>query len=205
MDGTPRVERLFWTRLRWRLRGAWLWPTFFALLVVDGLVLTLLPPYGDDGPGDLWGAMLLAGFANLFIVAALAPLGARLLRRLRPQLPRLIAVDYTGTALLCLFAAALLLAGVSHRSAVAAARADEDAVAVAVHAYINRSAAEHRPFLSGADSMRLEPELYRACVPGPDPKRWLCLFVSTRRLPAAVKRASDRAPNAVYRGWRGFE
>ena len=55
-----------------------------------------------------------------------------------------------------------------------------------------------------ADAMRLEDELYRTCVPGPDPKRWLCLFVNTRQRPAGVALDADRAPNAVYRGAGGF-
>ena len=40
-------EERFWpTRVRWRLRGAWMWPTFVALTLLDGLVLHLLPPVG---------------------------------------------------------------------------------------------------------------------------------------------------------------
>lgn len=198
-------ERWFWTRLRWRLRGALLWPVFFALIVLDGVLLTLLPPYGDDGPGDLLGGMLLAGFANLFVVAVLAPLAARALRRARPGLPKIIAVDQAGTALLVGLAVLLLGLGVLHRPAVAGQREDEQAVAAALHGYVNASAPEYTRGLAAADRLRVEPELYRACVPGNDPKRPLCLFIGTDQRPASVTRDRDRAPNSVYRSWGGFE
>jgi len=202
------AERLWPTRLRWRLRGALLWPAFFTLLVVDALALVLLPPYGDDGPGDLAGAVLLAGFANLLVVAVLAPLAARVLRRARPSwraLPSVIAVDRAGTALLVGLTALLLAAGLLHRPAVADQAEDRDAVAAAVHAYVNASAPEYARGLGRADRMRVEPELYRACVPGEDPLRPLCLFVSTDQRPASVTVDTDKAPNALYRGWGGFD
>jgi hypothetical protein len=198
-EAEPRVERWFWTRLRWRLRGAALWPAFFALVVVDGLLLVLLPPYGDDGPGDLLGALLLAGFANLFIVAVLAPLGARALRRSRPALPKVIAVDRAGTVLLLVLAAGLAVAGLVHRPAVAGEREDRDAVAAAVHTYVTASAREYADRLAAADRLRLEADLYRACVPGDDPKRPLCLFVETDQRPPGVTRDPDRAPNSSYK------
>ena len=40
-----------WTRLRWRLSGATMWPAFALALVVDALLLHLLPIAGDTGPG----------------------------------------------------------------------------------------------------------------------------------------------------------
>ena len=63
-------ERLWLTRLRWRMRGAWLWPAFFGLTAVDGALIALLPPY-DGAPRDAIGGVLLAGFANLAAIAVL--------------------------------------------------------------------------------------------------------------------------------------
>ena len=57
--------------------------------------------------------MLLAGFANLIVVATIAPLAGRRLRRRRPDLPRLIADNYAGTALLCAIAAAIVALGLA--------------------------------------------------------------------------------------------
>ncbi len=198
-----QVERVWRRRLRWRLAGAWMWPAFAVLTVVDGVVLALLPFYGD-GPGGLVPALLLAGFLNLLAVAVLAPLGGRVLRRRRRDLPRLVAADYAGAWLLTSIAALLLAGGLVHRPSVAAEGDAEQAVAAAVHNYVVAQAREYRSGLTAIDAMRLEPDYYRACVPGDDPRRWLCLFVGTDQDPAGVTRDPDQAPNAVYRRHGGF-
>lgn len=198
------LERVWLSRLRWRMRGAWLWPSFVALTLADGVLVTRLPFY-DDGPGGVLPGVLLAGFANLFCVAVLAPLAGRRLRRRRPDLPKLVADDYAGTALVWGLAAAILAAGLLHRPAVREEQADRRAQSAAVHGYISMQAPEYRPGLALADSMRVESDLYRTCVPGPDPKRWLCLFVETDQHPAGVTLDSDRAPNDAYRAHGGFD
>src|SRR5918999_189303 len=119
-----RVEhsaRVRLTRLRWRMRGAWLWPAFFALCAVDGALIALLPPF-DGAPEDPIGAVLMAGFANLIVIAVLGPLAARALRRRRPDLPRVVAYDYAGTALVLAVSVLILAAGLLHRPAVVAER-----------------------------------------------------------------------------------
>ena len=200
----PQVERVWHRRLRWRLRGAWQWPAFVALTLLDGVVLARLPFYGD-GPGGFVPGLLLAGFLNLFAIAVLAPAIGRLVRRRRPVLPRLVASDYAGAWLLTAIAALLLAGGLAHRPAVAAAEDDERAVGQAVHNYVVAQARPYQAGLSSIDAMRLEPELYRACVPGRDPARWLCLFVSTDQRPAGVTRDGDQAPNSAYRMHGGFD
>ena len=80
------------------MRGAWLWPAFCGLTLLDGLVIWRLPPY-DGAPPGLVGGILLAGFANLLLVALVAPLVGRRLRSVRQDLPKVIAIDYAGTAL----------------------------------------------------------------------------------------------------------
>jgi len=179
------------------MRGAWLWPSFVALTLADGILLTRLPFYGD-GPGGVVPGVLLAGFANLFCVAVLAPLVGRRLRRRRPDLPKLIADDYAGTALVCLLAAGLLTAGLLHRPAVREEQADRRAQLAAVQGYVRTRSPEYRPGLALADAMRLKSDLYRTCVPGPDPKRWLCLFVETDQNPAGLSLDPDRAPNDAH-------
>jgi hypothetical protein len=204
MAGSGQVERLWWTRLRWRMRGAWLWPTFFALTFVDGVLLSELPFYGS-GPGGFVPGALLAGFANLFCIAVVGPLvGRRLLRRWRPDLPKAIADDYAGTVLLWAVCASLLAAGLLHRPAVAGEQADRAAAFAAVHAYVSASAPEYEEALGGTDLMRIEEDLYRGCVPGPEPTRALCLFVRTGQRPAGVTLDPDRMPNDAYRRHGGF-
>ena len=198
-----QVERLWWPRLRWRMRGAWQWPAFAALTVVDAVLLAELPFY-DRGPGSFVGGLLLAGFINLFAVAIVAPVAGRWLRRRRQDLPRLVANDYAGTAALVLAAAGLAAGGVLHRPAVAAERADVAAVAARTHDYVVAKAPAYRPGLGAIDAMRVEEDLHRSCVPGPDPQRWLCVFVNTRQRPAGLTVDPDRAPNAAYRMHGGF-
>jgi hypothetical protein len=182
-----------WRRLRWRLRGAWQWPAFLALTVADGVVLALLPFY-DPGPGGLFPALLLAGYANLFAVAVVAPLAGVFVRRVRGDLPRVVARDYAGTILLVGLTVALLAGGLLHRPAVAAAEEDRAAVLLSVHDYVLAQAPELRDRLAAADTVQLEPKLYRACVPRHKPGRFLCLFVSTDQRPPGIIRDRDEGP-----------
>jgi hypothetical protein len=188
-----------WTRLRWRLRGAWQWPTFLALTVGDGIVLAVLPFY-DPGPGGLFPALLLAGFANLVAVAVAAPLAGRLVRSVRRDLPRVVARDYAGTFLLLGLAAGLVAGGLLHRPAAAAAEADRAAVLMSVHDYVLTQAPDLRDQIAAADTLQLEPDLYRACVPRHRRGRWLCLFVSTDQQPPGITRDRDEVPNVAVPG-----
>jgi hypothetical protein len=197
-----RVERVWHRRLRWRLRGAWQWPAFLLLTIADGVVLARLPFAGEGG--DVFAGVLLAGFVNLVAIAVLAPVAGRVLRRRRPDLPRLIAADYAGTALLAAISVLLVAGGLLHRPALAEQAGDERAALASVHDYVLASAPERRAGLAALDLMRVEPDLYRACVPGPDERRWLCVFVNTRQRPPGLRRDPDQAPNAAYRVHGGF-
>jgi hypothetical protein len=191
-------ERLWPARLRWRMRGAWLWPAFLVLTLLDGTLIALLPPY-DGAPSDVFGGTLLAGFANLAVVAALAPLAGRALRRRRPDLPRIVANDYAGAALVTALCAGLLAAGLAHRPAVAAEHGDEAAMFSAVHAFVTSQAVEWQDGLGRIDAVQLGPEVYRACVPGDDPRRSLCMIVDTDQRPAGVTRDNSMEPNSALR------
>jgi hypothetical protein len=197
------AERLFWRRARWRLRGAWQWPVYVVLTVADGVMLARLPFTGDGTAGVVPG-LLIAGFANLLAVAVVAPLAGRRLRRRRPDLPRLVANDYAGTVALTCVSLALLAGGILHRPARNAERAELAAVAATTHDYVASREPAYRAGLANIDAMRVEDELYRSCVPGDDPQRWLCLFVTTDQRPPGVTEDPDRAPNAVYRSHGGF-
>jgi hypothetical protein len=186
------VESVFWPRLRWRMRGAWQWPAFGALTVVDAVLVARLPFHGD-GP-DAIGALLLAGFLNLIVVAVAAPLAGMLVRRRRPDLPRMIARDYAGTALLFVATAGLVAGGLVHRRALVEEHADRAAALKAVHGYVLSQAPRFRAGLPAPDVEREEPELYRVCVYGDEPLP-LCLYVNTDQVPAGVRRDTSREPN----------
>jgi hypothetical protein len=190
------VESVRWRRLRWRLRGAWQWPAFFVLTVVDAILVARLPFQGEGT--DAIGGVLVAGFFNLLAVALAAPLFALLIRRRRRDLPFLIARDYAGTAILVLITVGLAAGGWYHRGAVLDERADRDAVFGAVHDYVVRTEPTFLVGLGTLDTLRLESEHYRACVLGPE-KRPLCLLVNTDQSPAGVIRDPSREPNSLIR------
>ena len=100
MDGA-RIRRL-----RWRLRGAWLWPTFVVLIVVDTLIGHELPPQGDGQSAA--SAMLVAMLAMLLGIILLAPALALLMRRRGSDMPVVVARDYAGTVVVLLISGALL-------------------------------------------------------------------------------------------------
>ncbi len=81
-------------RLRWRLRGAWLWPAFVVATLAEMALLHWLPVQGES---TRWiSAMLVAGCLNLIAVVVLGGPGALVLRRRRPDMPKVVASDYAG-------------------------------------------------------------------------------------------------------------
>src|SRR4051794_33586690 len=110
MDGGADAERRSGLRrLRWRLRGAWLWPAFVVVTLLEIPLLHWLPLAGERTSAI--GALLLAGTLNLIAVALLGGLGGIALRRRRRDLPKVVADDYAGTAALALVAAVFVVVG----------------------------------------------------------------------------------------------
>jgi hypothetical protein len=198
------VERVWHRRLRWRLRGAWQWPAFMALTLVDALLLVLLPPY-EGAPENLFPGVILAGFVNLIAIVLLAPLVGRLLRRRRPDLPRMVAANYAGAAVVAAISAVLLAGGLAHRSAAQAEVGNEQAVAAAMHQYVSEQAPEYRGSLGAIDLIRLDEDYYRACIPGDDDRHFFCLFVSTDQHPPGVTRDTEEVSNSSYRPYGGLD
>jgi hypothetical protein len=199
------VERVWHRRLRWRLRGAWQWPAFMALTVVDAVLLVLLPPY-DGAPEHLFPGVLLAGFANLLALVLLAPPLGRALRRRRPDLPRLVASNYAGATLVVTITTLLAAAGLAHRSAEQAEDGRRQTVAAAMHAYVVEQAPEHRDSVGAVDIIRIDRDYYRACIPGDDARHWFCLFVTTDQHPPGVTRDTEEVSNSeAYRPYGGFD
>jgi hypothetical protein len=192
------MERGWLHRLRWRRRGAWLWPMFIVLTAVDAAVGHARPPTGDT---ETVAAAALAGlFFNLLAVLLLSrPVGA-LIRRARPDLPTVVARDYAGTLMIGTVTALLLTAGLIHHSAVVAnANAMRDAT-VRAQAWIgDRAPAEFRRNLTLPDTYAIQPgSIYRTCVPSDDRTRSYCVIVKTY-LPFAQSVSFDgHTPNAVF-------
>jgi hypothetical protein len=148
--------------------------------------------------------VLLVGFANLFCVAVVAPLLGRRLRRRRPDLPRAIAANYAGATLLCLVFAAVVAGGIAHRGAVAAEDDRRARVAGTLADFVRAQAPSYAGGLGAADALKIDEDLYRACVPGRSARRALCVFVSTDQQPPGVRRDTDMVPNDIYRRQGGF-
>ena len=191
------MEHVWWSRLRWRLRGAWMWPTYLVVTVFDAVLLHELPIAGEDGT-DLVPALLLAGVFNLIAVAVLAPFAGMLVRRRRPGLPRAIATDYAGTAMVLVVAVALLAGGLIHKPAVEQAQRERAAQLAAAQRYVlMRGPAEYRGNVALADSVQLGDHLFRTCVPGSQAKRALCVVVDTEQSPPGVTLDHSGSPNAT--------
>lgn len=192
------MEAMWTSRLRWRMRGAWMWPAFAAFTIFDGILIHEQPLSGEHTA--LVPAFLLAAFFNLLAVGVLAPMaGCVVRRRWRPDLPRSVAHDYAGTALLALVAAVVVALGLANRPAADASRADFAAQSAAVRRWAAASAPlAYRRNLDRANTLKVDENLYRTCLPGPDPKRALCVYVNTDQHPAGVRRDPSREPNESF-------
>ncbi|WP_205696063.1 hypothetical protein [Conexibacter sp. SYSU D00693] len=201
MAAAPQPEdgRLWLTRLRWRLRGAWQAPAAALATIAETVALGVLPPAGEDGV-DVVPAFLLAAFLNLALVALGGRIGGGLLRRRNRALPGFVARDRAATTAVLAGLAVLVGAGLAHRPALQEAEDDLAAQAQAVRQYVAHQAPEFRPGLAAADTVKPGGDFFRTCVPGPEAGRHLCLFVDTRRDPPRVFRDPDQRPNAVVSG-----
>jgi hypothetical protein len=176
MDATPLV------RLRWRLKGAWLWPSFFVLTLADAAIVHALPLSGDY-PESLVGGWLLGAIFSLIGVAFLGGAVGRLVRRLHPDMPKLVARNYGGTLVTLVVTLALLAGGIVHHPVIVTDRsALQDAVARAT-AYIGDHApAEFQSNLGALVTYEVqEPILYRSCVANLAGDRHYCVVVNRRQ------------------------
>lgn len=185
-------------RLRWRLSGAWLWPSFFVLTLADAVVVHDLPLSGDSGL-SLVGAWVFAAVISLLAIALLGSLIGRLVRRLRPDMPRVVARNYGGALITLATSFAILAGGLIHHPSVVADRsALREAVARAT-AYIG----DHAPTAYQQDlrelyTVQLEgPVLYRSCVPDRAGDRLYCVVVNVTRPFARSVSYSGSEPNAL--------
>lgn len=185
------------TRLRWRLHGAWMWPSFVVLTLLDGALVHWLPLSGDQqSPMIGW---LIGLFGGLVAIVLIAPALGYTLRRARPDMPKIVARNYAGTGALMGLTLILLVAGLAHRSTVNHdRRALQDAIARA-QAYIGAHA--ERQFqvnLEQASAFELQPPMiYRVCVPNVRQTRTYCVIVHRDRPFSRSVSFSGYEPNSV--------
>ena len=167
-------------RLRWRRRGAWLWPVFFAATVLDAVVGHALPPAGETQ--TIVAAGLAALVLNLIAVIVLSwPIGL-LVRRARQDLPKVVARNYAGTIVVTAVSVAFLAAGLLHHAAVRAdQRAMHDAIARAQAWIGDHAPARFRQDVQFVSTFAIQPgSIYRACVPSVDGRQTYCVVVNTK-------------------------
>jgi uncharacterized membrane protein YhaH (DUF805 family) len=196
------MERVSVSRWRWRLRGAWLGPLFPALTLVDAVLIHNRPLLGDGA--HFVGALLLAGFLNLFLVAFVAPVLALAVRRRRPDLPSMVARDYTGSALIATLTATFAIGGtIHHRVLVEQAAAEVRAQHAAAEFVLGSAPLRYRSGVPAMDTIKVESGMYRACVPGPQADRPYCVIVRTDTDPPGITE-DGHTPNSLWRAGGGY-
>jgi hypothetical protein len=204
-------ERFWTSRLRWRLRGSTQWPAFVVLTIVDGAVLDQLPPVSTTGLNFIEG-VLIATFANLFLVGAVAPWLSRRLADRRAaalatagapaptQADREVLQDRTATALLIAGLAAVIVSGLANRPVIVSETDATEANANALTRYVERSRDDELlRNLETANTIRLGEGYFRNCIARDDRERYFCVFIDTREDPPEVVVDDSAEPNTVYR------
>ncbi len=190
-------------RMRWRRRGAWLWPAFAAVTVMDALVGHALPPSGESQ--NLLGAALAGLWLNLIaVVLVSAPLGA-VLRWRRRDLPPVVARDYAGASAVACVAIALLVTGILHHSSLLShQRAMQDAITRAQAWIGDRAPAEFRRNVQQVSTFAIEPgSMYRTCVFSADGGRTYCVIVNIKLPLQRSVRFAGYEPNSALTAGAG--
>jgi hypothetical protein len=196
-------EERFWpTRMRWRLRGAWMWPSFIALTLLDGLLLHLLPPV-REGIGIIPG-ILLATFGNLILIGAVGPWLARRMWKRReaaepgapPKAQLEVLSDRIGTGLLVASVFGILAAGLAARPLIVVETNQRERGAKALEDFVNvHGTAELRRNLEASDTSRLADGYYRSCIPHDDRLRATCFIIDVRKKQARFDLDPSQIPN----------
>ena len=210
-----RTEEHFWpSRLRWRLRGAWMWPVFVAITLVDGFVLHELPPlrFGFSEVGlSLVAGILIATFGNLILIGAIAPWLARRLVMRHQQAPgpavstetlREVTTDRVGTGLLVVGFFGVLASGLASIPLINGETDDRNRAANALVRYVNaRAPAEIRrnQDQGAVETARLADGYFRSCIPFDDRERSYCVFIDVNKDPTKVVKDPSVESNSRYR------
>jgi hypothetical protein len=190
-------------RMRWRRRGAWLWPVFAAATVVDAVLGHELPASGDAE--SVMAAGLVALVLNLIAVVVLSwPVGL-LVRRARRGLPPIVVRNYAGTIVVGVVTAGFLLVGLlNHASVMSDRAAMRDAVTRAQAWIGDRAPARFRRNLRYVSTFAIEPgSIYRECVPSAAGRQTYCVIVNTTLPFARSVKFSGYEPNSMFS--RGVE
>jgi hypothetical protein len=197
-----REERFWPTRIRWRLRGAWMWPTFVAITLLDGFLLHELPPV-REGIALIPG-ILLATFGNLVLVGAVGPWLARRLWKRRPAAdpgapPKAqleVLSDRIGTGLLVASVFGILAAGLAARPTVVVETEQRERGAELLESYVAAHGTDElRRNLEASDTRRFADGYYRSCIPHDDRESFTCFIIDVRTERGTIARDPSQLPN----------
>jgi hypothetical protein len=185
-------------RLRWRRRGAWLWPAFAAATVADAALGHALPPTGDAE--SIMGAAIIGLVFNLIAVILLSRPLSTIVRRRRADLPQIVARDYGGTAAVAAVTVALASAGLVHHATVMSDQSAQRDAITRAQAWIGaRAPDEFRRHVTYVSTFAIQPgQIYRECVPGTKTARTYCVIVDESRPFASSVRFSGYEPNSLF-------
>lgn len=200
-------ERLWARRLRWRLRGAWMWPAYAVLTLLDAWIMHELPPV--SGGVDFIPALIVSSFSNLFLMGVVAPwLGRRLAQRepagtgngVPPAVRAEVLKDRTAAVLLGLATLGLVAAGLAAQPLIVAETKETERNAELVRDHVLTEApAEVQRNLDTANTIKLEDGYFRTCVNYDDRTRAYCLFVDVDAEPPLVTKDPSTLPNQEFR------
>jgi hypothetical protein len=220
-DGTPAIgwaatqnyprrvsaDDRFWpNRLRWRLIGVWRWPMFGVAVLVDAILLHELSPISTGI--KLPVAFILSGFGNLALLAAADAL-ARFAERKRAERgiedPHLeVRVDRGAVIALAIGVVGVLAWGLATSESRVLETEALEQNAEAVEDYVrSKGGAEYERNLETANTARLAEGYFRTCISDDERRRFLCLFVDTKKSPPEVVRDPSTEPNEEVTGRRG--
>ncbi len=191
MDTTPLV------RLRWRLRGAWLWPSWVVMSLADAVIVHRLPLSGASA--GLASGLILGAVLSLLGIGLLGrPLGA-LVRRLRPDMPRVVARNYGGALITVVVTASLLAGGLIHQAKLQSDLSALHEATARAEAYIGAHApATFQAHLTDLNTYVVQdPLIYRVCAPDAADVRFYCVVVNLGRPFNHGVSFSGSEPNSV--------
>jgi hypothetical protein len=211
--------RLWARRLRWRMRGGMQWPAFALLTVGDGVLMHVVPPLASNV--ELIPGIIVASFANLFLVGAVAPWIARRMIAEREAgaatsqpvatngasaagptaAPYEVVLDRVATGLLLAGTLGLLAAGLASRPLIVSETEATELNARVVRDYVSAHATpEYQRNVDAANTIRLADGYFRTCIPADDRRRVWCVLVDTNLEPPDVREDRSVTPNDEYLG-----
>lgn len=204
-------DQRFWThRLLWRMRaGSWLWPAFGLAVAVDAAILHFLPPVGTEqqlnAPAglNLVGDLIVAGFANLFLIAVIAPwLAKRMTARGVPagEIPAPYSVHLGRIAVgaMAVGALGLVVVGLANRPVIVSETEASETNARLVQQWIdNHGNAEMKRNIETANTARLSADFFRTCIASDERTKYYCFYVDTKADPPTIVRDRDSRPNSL--------